>query len=89
MGTTETAITAGERVWIGANVTVMSGVDIGARAIISAGAILMPAVSPNCAVAGSPGRVVRKNVRDWVSPSIDELRDDPAPQPRLSNIAQS
>jgi carbonic anhydrase/acetyltransferase-like protein (isoleucine patch superfamily) len=37
----ESSITGGERVWIGANATVMPGVNIGAHAIVSVGTILM------------------------------------------------
>jgi acetyltransferase-like isoleucine patch superfamily enzyme len=59
---TGSAITICTRAWIGANVTVMPGVNVGEHAIVSVGTILMRDVPPRCVVAGSPGRLVRRNV---------------------------
>jgi maltose O-acetyltransferase len=66
IGMTGKAVTVGDRVWIGANVTVMPGVTIGDDAIISVGTVLMRDVPPNSVVAGVPGQVVRQNVKPWV-----------------------
>jgi acetyltransferase-like isoleucine patch superfamily enzyme len=42
---------------IGANVTIVCGVDIGAYAMIGAGAVVTKAVPPHALVLGNPGRV--------------------------------
>jgi acetyltransferase-like isoleucine patch superfamily enzyme len=55
-------------VWIAAGATILRGVRIGARSIVSAGAIVRKDVPPDCIVAGNPARVVsyvtRKNIVD-------------------------
>jgi acetyltransferase-like isoleucine patch superfamily enzyme len=58
---TEAAIKIDDRAWVGANVTVMPGVSIGEGATVAVGTILMRDVPSNCVVAGSPGRLVRRN----------------------------
>ena len=47
-----------EDVWIGANVTILPGVEIGRGSIISAGTLLRKTVPPYAIVIGNPGRVV-------------------------------
>jgi maltose O-acetyltransferase len=59
-------ITIGERAWIGSNVTVMPGVTIGHDAIVAVGALVSKDVPPNTLVAGSPARMVRRDVRAWI-----------------------
>jgi acetyltransferase-like isoleucine patch superfamily enzyme len=64
-------ITIGERAWIGSNATVMPGVTIGSDAIVAVGAVVVKDVLPNTLVAGSPARMVRKDVRDWVTEATE------------------
>lgn len=45
--------------WLGANVTVLPGVRVGAGAIVAAGAVVTRDVPPNVVVAGVPARVVK------------------------------
>ena len=47
-------------VWIGRNVTIMSGVTIGAKAIIGAGAVVTKDVPQCTVVAGVPAVVIKK-----------------------------
>ncbi|HLN98957.1 MAG TPA: acyltransferase [Pyrinomonadaceae bacterium] len=47
--------------YIGANVTILEGVEIGAASIVAAGAVVTRSVPPATVVAGVPARVV-KNV---------------------------
>ncbi len=49
----------GNRVWIGANVTILPGVSIGDGAIIAAGAVVNKNVQPNTIVAGIPAKVIK------------------------------
>ncbi|MGN0256459.1 MAG: sugar O-acetyltransferase [Chordicoccus sp.] len=50
----------GNRVWLGANVTVLPGVTIGDGAIVAAGAVVTKDVPANTVAAGVPARVVKK-----------------------------
>ena len=52
-------IRIGNKVWLGANVTILQGVTIGDNSIIAAGSIVKSDVPPNSIVAGVPGRVVK------------------------------
>lgn len=45
-------------VWVAVGATILRGVRIGARAIVSAGAVVREDVPPDCIVAGNPARVV-------------------------------
>jgi len=52
-------ITIGERVWIGANCTIIGGVNIGDQAVIGAGAVVTRDIPARCVAVGVPARVVR------------------------------
>jgi len=47
-------------VWIAAGVTIIGGVTIGENSAIGAGAVVTKNVPPNCFVAGSPAKIIRK-----------------------------
>lgn len=51
-------IVIGDDVWIGANVVVLPGVQIGDHAVIAAGAIVTKTVPPWSIVGGVPARVI-------------------------------
>jgi acetyltransferase-like isoleucine patch superfamily enzyme len=52
-------IVIGRNVWIGANVTVLSGVTIGDNAVVAAASVVTKDVPENTVVVGSPARVAR------------------------------
>ncbi|MCD7855434.1 MAG: sugar O-acetyltransferase [Clostridiales bacterium] len=52
-------IVVGDRVWIGANVTILPGVTIGDNAIIAAGAVVAKDVPADSIAAGVPARVIK------------------------------
>ena len=54
-------IKIGNKVWIGANVTILGGVTIGDCAVIAAGAVVTKDVAPNTIVGGVPAKFI-KNV---------------------------
>lgn len=54
------SITIGKDVWIGANVTVVPGVEIGDGAIIAAGAVVTKRIPPNVIAGGVPAKVLKK-----------------------------
>lgn len=52
-------ITIGDDCWIGNNVCVLDGVDIGAGSVIGAGAVVTRTVPPGSVAVGAPARVIR------------------------------
>jgi acetyltransferase-like isoleucine patch superfamily enzyme len=48
-----------EDVWVGADVTILKGVKIGARSIVGAGSLVTKDVPPDSIVAGRPARVIK------------------------------
>ncbi len=62
-GVTSEGITIGEDVWIGANVSVTDGVDIGSHSVIGIGSVVTRDVEPWAVVAGNPARVIRYRQR--------------------------
>lgn len=55
-------IQIGDHVWIGANVNVLKGVNIGDGSIIAAGTIMCKSCQKNMLVAGNPGRIIKRGV---------------------------
>jgi acetyltransferase-like isoleucine patch superfamily enzyme len=54
------SIVIGDHVWMGMNVTVLKGVNIGAGAVIAAGSIVTKDVPPGWIAAGVPARPLRE-----------------------------
>lgn len=52
-------IKIGDDVWIGANVTILKGVEIGNGAIIAAGALVNKNVPPLAIVGGNPAKIIK------------------------------
>lgn len=50
----------GDKVWIGANVTILPGVSIGEGAILAAGAVVTKDVKPCMVVGGIPAKELKK-----------------------------
>lgn len=51
-------------VWIGTDVTILSGCTIGEGAIVAAGSIITKSVEPYTLVGGNPARLIRKRFDD-------------------------
>ena len=54
------SITIGREVWIGAGAIILSGVKIGERSVIAAGAVVTKDVPSYSVAAGNPAKVVKK-----------------------------
>ncbi|OYP37320.1 acyltransferase [Rhodopirellula sp. MGV] len=50
----------GDDVWLGADVTVLKGVKIGARTVVAAGSVVVSDLPADCVAAGVPAKPVRK-----------------------------
>lgn len=48
-----------ENAWIGAGVTILKGVTIGARSIIAAGSVVTKSIPDDCVAGGTPAKVLR------------------------------
>lgn len=53
------AVDIGRDVWVGANVCILAGVQVGDGAVIGAGSVVTRAVPPGAIVAGNPARIIR------------------------------
>ena len=53
-------ITIGDDVWIGANVCILGGVEIGRGCVIGAGSVVAESLEPMSVAVGNPARVVKK-----------------------------
>lgn len=51
--------TIGDRVWIGANVTILKGVTIGDDAVIGAGSVVTKNIPSQAIAVGNPAKVIR------------------------------
>jgi acetyltransferase-like isoleucine patch superfamily enzyme len=55
-----TPVVIGKGVWIGANVTILPGVEIGDFAVIGAGSVVTKNVASRCVAVGVPARVIKQ-----------------------------
>ena len=53
------AVTIGDNVWIGGNVSIMPGVTIGSNVVIGGGSVVTKDIPDNVIAAGNPCRVIR------------------------------
>lgn len=53
-------IRLGNKVWVGANVSILGGVEIGANTVIGAGSVVTRSIPANCVAVGNPCRVMRE-----------------------------
>lgn len=63
-GTTRAAIKIGENCWIGAKVTILAGVEIGANSIIAAGAVVTKSMPPFSIIGGVPAKVIKSRLQE-------------------------
>ena len=59
VATTQASVIIRRGVYIGANVTILQGVEVGESSVVGAGAVVTRSVPPSSVVVGVPARVVR------------------------------
>ena len=67
---TEAPVSIGAGSWLGTNVVVLPGANIGRNVVVAAGSIVRGEIPDRCVVAGSPAKVIRRfdEVEGWVPP---------------------
>jgi acetyltransferase-like isoleucine patch superfamily enzyme len=74
-------VVVGDRVWIGAGVSILPGVTVGDGAVIATGAVVTSDVPARSLVAGVPAHVIRDDV-EWHENSVpDDLPPSGALEP--------
>jgi acetyltransferase-like isoleucine patch superfamily enzyme len=65
---TEAGVRIGSGSWLGANVIILPGAQIGEHVVVAAGAVVRGTFPDRCVVAGVPAKIVRRWVdgRGWV-----------------------
>ncbi len=63
-------VTIGHDVWIGLGATILSGVTVGAGAVLAARSVVSRDVPPYAVAAGNPARIVKKRFDE---PTIEKL----------------
>lgn len=64
-------------VWIGANATILKGVNIGQGAIVAAGAVVTKDVLPYCIVGGNPANIIKMRfTKDEIEKHIEIIKGD-------------
>jgi len=53
------SVTIGNKAWVGLNVIILRGVDIGEGAVVAAGSVVVKSVPAWTVVAGNPAKVIR------------------------------
>ena len=58
------SVKVGRNVWIGPQVSIINGVEIGERSLIGIGAVITKNVPPNQVMVGNPGKAIRQRFPD-------------------------
>ncbi len=75
---TEAAVSIGSGSWLGANVVVLPGAQIGEHVVVAAGAVVRGVIPDRCVVAGVPARIVRRWVEGegWIDEKNNATPED-------------
>ena len=71
-------VVIGKRVWIGANVTILPGVEIGDLSVIGAGSVVTKDIPPRSVAVGVPARVIKQVNQPTDFPLLATTAEQPA-----------
>jgi len=76
---TEAGVRIGSGSWLGANVIILPGAQIGEHVVVAAGAVVRGTFPDRCVIAGVPAKIVRRWVdgQGWVDER--DVEDDKEP----------
>lgn len=77
-GKTQQVTTIGDDVWIGANVVILPGANVGSHAVIGAGAIVTRDIPAWAIVGGNPARVIRYRSQEETMSDLASSPDNSA-----------
>ncbi|WP_448118310.1 acyltransferase [Pseudomonas serbica] len=80
------SVSIGPHSWIGGRVAILSGTQIGEGSVIGFGSVVKGKIPNNCAAAGIPAKVIRKNVA-WERPHLSHV--EPFYKPDSSFVKKS
>ncbi len=74
----EAPVRIGSGSWLGTNVTVLPGAQIGEQVVIAAGSVVLGEIPDRCVIAGAPAQVVRRYEpgNGWVRPDVAAIGGD-------------
>ncbi len=78
-GNPKNLISIGDHVWVGMRAIILNRTVIGNSSIVGAGSIVKGEFPNNCVIAGTPARVVRKNIT-WSAESLPHTMDHIPPE---------
>lgn len=81
-----TGIDIGDHVWVAAKATILGGSSIGPGSVVGFGSIVKGVIPNNCIVAGSPAKVIKKDIA-WERPHLNHSK--PFYKPNASSIKKS
>lgn len=86
---TEDPVRIGAGSWLGTNVVVLPGADIGRNVVVAAGSIVRGQIPDRSVVVGSPARVIRRwdPERGWQPPMRRHLDDGGLDPEQLAHLA--
>jgi acetyltransferase-like isoleucine patch superfamily enzyme len=61
---TFSTVTIKDHVWIGCNVTILKGTQIGNNCVVAAGSIVKGSFPDNVLLAGNPAKIIKQNI-NW------------------------
>lgn len=77
VATTKGPIEVGDDVWIGTDVTILSGIKIGKGSVLAAGSLICKDVEPYSIMGGNPAKLIKKRFPDKIIDTLQQFQFEP------------